>query len=527
MTTETRPTQETVVVVHGTWSHPIPSDARWWQPGSAETFLTKLNDALRRRGSAARCWNHCGEGGSYFHWSGDNNWLRRTQAAAALVAYLHRLAKEGWKVHLIAHSHGGNIIVDALHALAISPHAAPQIGRVVTLGTPFLDTLSAIERQRARVRRRIVLTIGLSLLPFIGYPLVLGAASKGSLSDEALWILMLPIGVIFIVLSARLLLIRWRARAVKSMAPIQGLALGSRLDEAWQVLHHVRETENPLALKLGLPRYLRSQVRDQVRRRDEIAKIYGAVGFRDLGIAGRCTLIFLYLGSLLGAGLVAYTLGNSDWTTAAAYFVPMAILNYFTIGLAYLAIFTAGSASYISAYLSPMRGLFHRIGSLGVIPNEVGTYIARGRAWALLQSMALGLDGFRYELPRVTLTPARAGAAVFSRDALPRGAEERALSKRADWLRRHLGDATQTFSKLAVTASDLSALLEAIEKDQSLVHAAYYTDDECIERIADFIAGSDAANTSASSGGQPEPHEAQRIIEQLAIVRSREAARVN
>ena len=35
-----------------------------------------------------------------------------------------------------------------------------------------------------------------------------------------------------------------------------------------------------------------------------------------------------------------------------------------------------------------------------------------------------------------------------------------------------LGSATETFSKLAVTAADLSRLLELIESDQALLHAA-------------------------------------------------------
>lgn len=48
------------------------------------------------------------------------------------------------------------------------------------------------------------------------------------------------------------------------------------------------------------------------------------------------------------------------------------------------------------------------------------------------------------------------------------------------------GDVTETLSKMA--APDSEALLRMIETDLSLVHAAYYTDDECIERIADWIA---------------------------------------
>jgi hypothetical protein len=42
---------------------------------------------------------------------------------------------------------------------------------------------------------------------------------------------------------------------------------------------------------------------------------------------------------------------------------------------------------------------------------------------------------------------------------------------------------------MVVTAADISSLLRTIEEDQSLVHAAYYTDNECIDRIANWIAG--------------------------------------
>ena len=53
------------------------------------------------------------------------------------------------------------------------------------------------------------------------------------------------------------------------------------------------------------------------------------------------------------------------------------------------------------------------------------------------------------------------------------------------WVARHLEEVSQTFAKLAVTAADITSLLRKVEEDQTLVHAAYYTDDECIARIAD------------------------------------------
>ena len=74
---------------------------------------------------------------------------------------------------------------------------------------------------------------------------------------------------------------------------------------------------------------------------------------------------------------------------------------------------------------------------------------------------------------------------------MPTGAQQRALAMRGAWIDRHLNDVAQTFSKLVVTSADINLLLRAIEADETLVHAAYYSDDECIARIADWIAAKD------------------------------------
>ena len=74
---------------------------------------------------------------------------------------------------------------------------------------------------------------------------------------------------------------------------------------------------------------------------------------------------------------------------------------------------------------------------------------------------------------------------------MPKSVEQRALANRGDWIASHLGDASETFSNMVVTASDLSKLMRLVESDETLVHAAYYNDDECVARIANWIAGSD------------------------------------
>jgi hypothetical protein len=113
--------KETVIVVHGTWASPQTGNDRWYYPSdrlNAEGFIAKLNGALRERGSKARCWAHCGEDSSRcFYWSGENSWLARTRAADELAAYVAELRKGGWRCHIVAHSHGGNIVVEALPKL--------------------------------------------------------------------------------------------------------------------------------------------------------------------------------------------------------------------------------------------------------------------------------------------------------------------------------------------------------------------------------------------------------------------------
>jgi hypothetical protein len=85
--------------------------------------------------------------------------------------------------------------------------------------------------------------------------------------------------------------------------------------------------------------------------------------------------------------------------------------------------------------------------------------------------------------------PPFACSAIYKYEDLSKAAEQRALGKRTGWLERNFGEVTKTFSQVVVTAADLSSLLRKVETDLSLVHAAYYTDDECINRIADWIAG--------------------------------------
>jgi hypothetical protein len=103
--------------------------------------------------------------------------------------------------------------------------------------------------------------------------------------------------------------------------------------------------------------------------------------------------------------------------------------------------------------------------------------------------MAMGLEGYGFKLPHIERRPSHASRQYIKYEDMPNGAEQHALNKRNVWVGDYLGDVSQTFSKMMATAADITSLLRTVEADQSLVHGAYYTEDECIARIADWISG--------------------------------------
>ena len=140
---------------------------------------------------------------------------------------------------------------------------------------------------------------------------------------------------------------------------------------------------------------------------------------------------------------------------------------------------------------SPYRWCAHRLGAIKGIFGEIATYIVRKRGWSVVLAIAMGLEGYRHQLPLIERYPSSVPGNFVTYEDMPTGAQQRALAMRGAWIDRHLNDVAQTFSKLVVTSADIGLLLRAIEADQTLVHAAYYSDDECIARIADWIAAND------------------------------------
>jgi hypothetical protein len=103
--------------------------------------------------------------------------------------------------------------------------------------------------------------------------------------------------------------------------------------------------------------------------------------------------------------------------------------------------------------------------------------------------LIMGLEGYRFAPPSVERYPTTIPEQLVRFENMPKRVEETALDKRTLWISSRLVNVSEVFSNLVLTAADLTSLLQMVEADQTLVHGAYYTDDECIGRIADWIAG--------------------------------------
>jgi hypothetical protein len=184
---------------------------------------------------------------------------------------------------------------------------------------------------------------------------------------------------------------------------------------------------------------------------------------------------------LIGAALVFSSGGGLfSGVPVVAGFVVMTVI-------ALMCTPSYGAEFYSTVWL-PFRVFAQLLQSVANVGPTLGTYFVRRLSWPVMLRMALGLEGNARRLPPVQQFPFGVTEGFAKYENMPQDAERRALAQRSCWIVRHLGDVSQTFSKLAVKGADVTSLLREIEADQKLVHAAYYTDDQCVARIADWIA---------------------------------------
>ncbi len=148
------------LIVHGTFAR----EEWWWRPGVADaeisagvgpTFADKLEDVLAREGLRGTVWTPVLKAGmtpSDFTWSGENLDRARVEGARALARRFEELAERvgcsearPLELNIIAHSHGGNIALEALKHIS----ARVRIRRLILLGTPLIEYRRSLRLLRA------------------------------------------------------------------------------------------------------------------------------------------------------------------------------------------------------------------------------------------------------------------------------------------------------------------------------------------------------------------------------------------
>jgi len=236
---------EPVLIIHGTFAQ----DGDWFRRKSK--FCNALNEQLIKHGSAAECWSQLSNDGIEFRWSGANSELERRLAGWHLHALLTKLEAqdEATSYHIVAHSHGGNVVLNALALLR-----PKKLKTVVFLGCPFIETTSRIVKS--------FLASTLILLPImgiiIGISVFLGGIESLSLSDGFPWVVVPPgawfgIALLNMVKTLHAIARRRRLASLQTECGYRCFVMSSKNDEAFKALTaavDVRKNLGELARRL-------------------------------------------------------------------------------------------------------------------------------------------------------------------------------------------------------------------------------------------------------------------------------------
>jgi hypothetical protein len=466
--------RETVLLIHGTFAAPKDGRLQWWQPGSQ--FCDELDRRLSDLGSAARCWAHGRDGP--FCWSGLNSWIDRSQGAARLVEELRRLTDAGWRCHMIAHSHGGLVLLEALESLNTNYFGVEgwSNGSLVTMGTPFLTTYRPDRPHQNHTVRRVlvaslfVAAIGIALVRRIFFP--------------RSWLTWLIVGVVLalcLVVGLALALAVGMGRGTARLASEHDrlLVLSSENDEAFHLLSKVNQLENPFRTptqpmgRLGLRfRAWMIGVADTWRRRDRLLFSDESQWIHQSFVA------FFVLLLLLHSVAIRFLPAPVPETIRA--FTPL------IIGL--LVICTIlDPGSVIATLCIPARVASAVWTVLSSIVSQVLAWFVSRFTWRFLKKFALGLKGYPFP-SGVSQKPSSIAEGFYRCEPLPAAAEKRALARRQQGLSGALDIVAEAFVRPRLSLVEGEEILRVIGGKTDLVHAAYYMEPECLDRMAHWIA---------------------------------------
>ncbi|BFU96129.1 MAG: hypothetical protein NTNFB02_28510 [Nitrospira sp.] len=188
------------IVVHGTFA----TQEKWWRLGTGETFADRLEQGLAQQGMPNTVWHpilRAGLSYDHFAWSGENTHHARMVAGRKLAQSLDDLAQRlsaspdsPLSVNVVAHSHGGNVALEAIRHLGKAVH----IRRFVCMGTPLLSFRPALRLVRPFTVSFLTLFASMfAFLPFLVIPILLryaqGMPPGSQEREQLLGALFLPV----------------------------------------------------------------------------------------------------------------------------------------------------------------------------------------------------------------------------------------------------------------------------------------------------------------------------------------------
>jgi hypothetical protein len=149
-----------IVTVHGTGDTAASLDGeKWFQRGSK--FTEDVKRRLQAQGVDADIVPHL--------WSGANSAWERERGADRLAAHIRKLFHKYDGVHVIGHSHGGNVANDAAVLLKWGlrrSHKHERLDSLTTVGTPFFNVRTGLVQVLAGI-----LFLGLAWGSAIAFPI--------------------------------------------------------------------------------------------------------------------------------------------------------------------------------------------------------------------------------------------------------------------------------------------------------------------------------------------------------------------
>jgi len=160
----------TIITIHGTFAahegdianDSIPKEDRWWQKKSS--FQKGVENKLVLEGHSNKIeWRP-------FHWSGLNSEQSRRRSGEELFNFLkNEYEKTNEPYHLIGHSHGGAVIIEALRQSTKHNYRLKKLQSWTTVATPFLEFKPKRNLLKRLTRVFQILLVFIALYCFTAY----------------------------------------------------------------------------------------------------------------------------------------------------------------------------------------------------------------------------------------------------------------------------------------------------------------------------------------------------------------------